>query len=109
MVSAEKDLADSFKARNLTENVRWTVKLGTAVQGNPTVSNGRVFVGTDDALLDDDHRFVRTHGGMVQCLDEATGKLLWKLPIPQRPRERLPIGAHYGEQKLGVCSSPAPC
>jgi outer membrane protein assembly factor BamB len=87
--------------------VRWTLRLGTAVQGNPTVSNGRVFVGTDDAILDDDRRFYRTHGGLIQCLDEATGKLLWKLPIPQRPRDRLPPGAHYGEQKLGLCSSPA--
>jgi outer membrane protein assembly factor BamB len=107
MVSNEKDLPLDFKARAPMENVRWMRTLGTAIQGNPTVSGGKVFVGTDDAALDDDPRFVRTHGGMVQCLDEATGRVLWRLPIPQRMRNRLPEGAHYGEQRLGVCSSPA--
>ncbi|MDB5330280.1 MAG: hypothetical protein JWP03_1431 [Phycisphaerales bacterium] len=107
MVSAETDLPESFKARSPATNVRWMATLGTAIQGNPTVSGGRVFVGTDDAALDDDPRFTRTHGGMVQCLDEATGRLLWRLPIPERPRSRLPQGAHYGEQRLGTCSSPA--
>ena len=75
MVSTEKDLPETFKARSPTENVRWVVKLGTAIQGNPTVSGGKVFVGTDDAVLEEDSRFTRTHGGMVQCLDEATGRV----------------------------------
>jgi outer membrane protein assembly factor BamB len=87
--------------------VRWIVPLGNYISGNPTVAGGRVFVGTDDAALDDDPRFHRTHGGMVQCLDEATGRVLWRLPVPQRPRNRLPQGAHYGEQRMGTCSSPA--
>jgi outer membrane protein assembly factor BamB len=107
MVSTETALPEAFNARNPTQDVRWMVKLGTAVQGNPTVSGGRIFVGTDDASLDGDTRLRRTHGGMVQCLDEKTGQLLWRLVVPQRPRSRLPQGAHYGEQRLGVCSSPA--
>jgi outer membrane protein assembly factor BamB len=107
MVSTEKDLPETFKARTPTENVRWMATLGTAIQGNPTISGGKVFVGTDDAALDEDPRFSRTHGGMVQCLDESTGRVLWRLAVPQRMRNRLPEGAHYGEQRLGVCSSPA--
>ncbi len=107
MVSDEKGLPETFHAREPMEGVRWVAKLGGAVQGNPTVAGGRVFVGTDDAALDSDSRFYRTHGGMVQCLDELTGDVLWRLPIPARLRERLPQNAHYGEQKLGVCSSPA--
>jgi outer membrane protein assembly factor BamB len=43
---------------------------------------------------------------MVWCLDEKTGETLWKLPVPQRPKERLPDNAHYGQQNLGVCSAP---
>ena len=81
--------------------------LGNYISGNATIAGGRVFVGTDDAVLEEDSRFHRTHGGMVQCLDEATGKLLWRLAVPVRPRERLPQGAHYGEQRMGTCSSPA--
>ncbi|HSU66911.1 MAG TPA: PQQ-binding-like beta-propeller repeat protein [Tepidisphaeraceae bacterium] len=107
MVSTETGLPESFVARPPGTNVRWSATLGGAVQGNPTVSGGRVFVGTDDAMLDEDSRFTRTHGGMVQCLDEKTGKVLWRLAVPQRMRDRLPQGAHYGEQRLGVCSSPA--
>src|SRR4051812_13641041 len=63
MVSAERDLPESFKARSPTENVRWMATLGGAIQGNPTVAGGRVFVGTDDVMLEDDARFHRTHGG----------------------------------------------
>ncbi len=107
MVSSETDLPALFKARSPTENVLWMANLGNAIQGNPTVSGGRVFVGTDDAELEHDSRFVRTHGGMLQCLDAATGGVLWRLAVPERPRSRLPQGAHYGEQRIGTCSSPA--
>ncbi len=118
MVSAETGLAETFKPGEkstkgdgilpeTTENVRWVVKLGTLICGNPTVADGRVFVGTDDASLQGDARLKRTRGGMVWCLDEKTGETLWKLPVPQRPKERLPANAHYGQQSLGVCSSPA--
>jgi len=109
MVSAERDLPETFRVRAPMENVRWSVTLGNMIQGNPTVAGGRVFVGTDDAALDDDPRFKRTRGGMVQCLSEATGQMLWRLAIPERPRSRLPEGAHYGEQRMGTCSSPAVC
>ncbi len=117
MVSTEKGLPDAFKPGEksttgegmlpgTTENVRWVVKLGTLICGNPTVANGRVFVGTDDFRLQNDRRLKRTKGGMVWCLDEKTGRTLWRLPVPVRPKERLPKDAHYGQQHLGVCSAP---
>ncbi len=117
MVSTEKGLPDTFKPGEksttgegmmpgTTENVRWVVKLGTFICGNPTVADGRVFVGTDDASLQGDSRLKRTKGGMVWCLDEKTGQTLWRLPVPVRPKDRLPENAHYGQQNLGVCSSP---
>ncbi len=118
MVSLEKGLPDTFKPGEkaptgegmlpgTTENVRWVAKLGNLICGNPTVANGRVFVGTDDALLQGDARLKRTKGGMVWCLDEKTGQTLWRLPVPVRSKERLPDNAHYGQQSLGTCSSPA--
>lgn len=118
MVSLEKNLPESFKpgeksakgdgmTPGTTENVRWVAKLGTFICGNPTVAGGRVFVGTDDANLQGDSRLKRTKGGMVWCLDEKTGNMLWRLPVPARPKERLPKDAHYGQQNLGVCSAPA--
>jgi len=115
MVSAATDLPDTFtpgKKRPsgggidpaTTENVKWTARLGSLAYGNPTVAGGRVFVGTDDLTVVQDRRFKRTRGGLVKCLDEATGELLWQLVVPQR--EKLPAGAHFGHQFLGICSSP---
>ena len=117
MVSEEKGLPDSFvpgKKRPdgsgidpaTTKNVRWVARLGSQTYGNPTVADGRVFVGTNDADLNDP-RYRSTKGGAVKCFDEATGKLLWRLVVPVRPKERLPEKALYGQQKFGVCSSPA--
>jgi outer membrane protein assembly factor BamB len=117
MVSPEKGLPETFKPGEKspmgdgmlpgsTENIRWVAKLGNLVCGNPTVSGGRVFVGSDDASLQGDTRIKRTKGGMVWCLDEKTGSTLWRLPVPVRPKDRLPQDAHYGQQSLGVCSSP---
>ncbi|MBN2505215.1 MAG: PQQ-binding-like beta-propeller repeat protein [Verrucomicrobia bacterium] len=90
-----------------TEHVRWAVRLGSYLYGNPTVSAGRVFVGTDDSILRGDTRLRPTKGGMVQCLDEATGEVRWRLRTPNRGEDRLPPGAHYGQQHCGTCSSPA--
>lgn len=87
------------------QNVKWVVKLGSATYGNPTIANGRVYVGTDDMNLTGDQRLKRTRGGLVQCFDEATGKLLWRLAVPQR--NKVPPGLLYSHQHLGVCSSPA--
>src|SRR5665213_3428195 len=45
MVSTEKNLPDTFVPRSPTENVRWMATLGNYLQGNPTISGGRVFIG----------------------------------------------------------------
>jgi len=116
MVSSETGLPDSFKPGTKTptgvkpgtaENVRWAVRLGSHIYGNVTVCGGKVFVGTDDALLAGDKRLKRTQAGMVKCLDEKTGRLLWQLATPKRTKSHLPPGAHYGQQHCGTCSSPA--
>ena len=68
-VSAEKNLPVTFdpdKGRSGTGgNVKWVRKTGGAAFGNPTVANGRVYVGTDDASLSDDDRLKRTRGGIA--------------------------------------------
>ena len=115
MVSREKGLPESFepdkeKATDQgnngekAKNVKWMARLGTFAYGNPTVANGRVFVGTDVQTLRANPRFKYTRGGLIKCFDEASGELLWQLPIPER--RRLPAGTHFGHQHIGVCSSP---
>ena len=85
------------------KNIKWKVKLGSQTYGTPTVSGGRIFVGTNDACLSDP-RLKRSGGGLVKCLDEATGKLLWQLPVP---RLRTKDGNfNFDDMSLGICSSP---
>lgn len=113
-VSSERGLPDSFSPgekgpkggidRATARNVKWIARLGSAAYGNPTVAAGRVYVGTDDLTVADDSRFRRTRGGMVKCFEEAIGKLLWQLAVPERTRyDRRML---YGHQYLGTCSSP---
>ncbi|HUU90409.1 MAG TPA: PQQ-binding-like beta-propeller repeat protein, partial [Phycisphaerae bacterium] len=86
------------------KNLKWVAKLGSKTYGNPTVSGGRVFIGTNDASLADP-RVKKSGGGMVMCLDEATGARLWQLPIPaMKTKDR---NFNYDTLNLGVCSSPA--
>jgi outer membrane protein assembly factor BamB len=116
MVSDEKPLPESF-APGLQnsppfgvdpaamKNVKWVARLGGAAYGNPTVAGGRVFVGTDAMTLGQDRRSAAAGGGLVKCLDEATGRLLWQLAVPRR--SNLPRGVYFNHQGLGTCSSPA--
>ena len=57
------------------ENVAWTVRLGAHTYGNPTVADGRVYVGTDSQSLRGDPRFGRQHVGVVNTSDIDTGNI----------------------------------
>ena len=115
-VSDEKNLPDTFdlgqkKATGsgidltTTKNVKWSARLGGAAYGNPTVAGGRVFVGTDDKLVDEDARFTRSKAGMLLCFDEKTGDFLWQLVTPRRSAPW--PNSLFTHQDLGTCSSPA--
>ncbi len=83
-----------------TKNVKWVAKLGSEAYGNPTVSGGRVFVGTNnESPRDPQHTGDR---GIVMCFDEATGDFLWQLVVP-----KLGAGKVSDWEFLGICSSPA--
>lgn len=97
-------LPDSFDRRSM-ENIRWATPLGGVAFGTPTVSNGRIFVGTNYTVLRDDERFKDSGGGAVVCLDEATGEILWTLVSPVRTAGFPPF-THMIHQRWGVCSSP---
>ena len=85
-----------------TRNVKWTARLGSQTYGNPVVSGGRVFVGTNDASVRDE-RLRRTKGGVMLCFDEATGKRLWQLVIPKFRTDKKAF--NYDHLNLGVCAS----
>ena len=83
-----------------TKNVKWVAKLGSQSYGNPTVANGRVYVGTNN----DVPRDPRIVGDRccLYCLDEKTGDLIWQLNVP-----KLGTGKVSDWEFLGICSSPA--
>ena len=80
-------------------NVIWIAKLGSQSYGNVTVSDGRVFVGTNnDSPRDPKYKGDRS---VILCLDEQTGDLLWQLNFP-----KLGTGKVSDWEFLGICSSP---
>lgn len=103
-VSNEIDLPDSFD-RSGMKNVKWVAELGTVAFGCPTVADGRIFIGTNHPAAKDDPRFAKTNAGVLACLDEATGKTLWRLVTPERT-QGFHKNAHMIQQRWGICSSP---
>jgi len=85
------------------ENLQWSAPLGTQVYVTPAVSQGKVFIGANDAKVDAP-RFSRTKGSVFDCLDEATGKRLWRLVIPRLKTQNKLF--NYDDLDLGLCSSP---
>lgn len=81
-----------------TKNCRWVAKLGSQTYGTPTVSNGKVLIGTNnEAPRDPDKTGDR---GILFCLDEKTGELIWQFVVP-----KLSAGKVNDWEYLGICSS----
>lgn len=111
MVSAESGIALDFKAGErspetgnidpkTTSGVRWVVPLGSQTYGNPTIANGRVFVGTNNDAqyrpgVDGDH-------SVLLAFSESDGRFLWQYTAP-----KLGAGKVNDWEYLGICSSPA--
>jgi outer membrane protein assembly factor BamB len=111
MVSAETNLPDSAKPGKVNddtgevdlkgaEHVAWTARLGSQTYGNPVVAGGRVYVGTNNGKPRDEK--YQGDYGVLLCLDEQTGKMLWQLAVP-----KLAAGRNVDWEECGVCSSPA--
>lgn len=110
MYSPAKGLPDRFEPGKFktgseevdmatTKNVRWIGKLGSQSYGNPTVANGRVYVGTNnDSPRDPQHQGDRS---ILYCFNEKTGALLWQLVVP-----KLKSGKVNDWESLGLLSSP---
>jgi outer membrane protein assembly factor BamB len=110
MVSSETDLPLTVRA-GLDEageivpavNVKWRVRVGPLTYGHPVIAGGRVYLGTGDRAWGDP-RTPRTRGGMLLCVDEKSGKVLWRLLVP-RYKEKI-HGSGFDDVGVGVCSCP---
>jgi outer membrane protein assembly factor BamB len=96
LISDERNLPESFDP-DTGRNVRWTFELGTSSYATPVVAEGRVLVGTNN----DPPRDPNNVGdrGVLLCLNEADGKLLWHLAVPKRDQ-------FNDWPNVGICSPP---
>lgn len=82
-------------------NIKWAARVGSQTYGNPVVSGGRVFVGTNNSA-----GYLKRYGprvdlGCLICFDEATGEFLW-----QHSSEKLPTGRVHDWPLQGICCAP---
>lgn len=98
MVSSERGLPSDFDPVS-GRNVRWSAPLGTESYGSPIIAKGRVYIGTNNG----DPRDPRHQGdrGVLLCLDERDGSLLWQLVCPKREED-----PYLDWPKSGLSSPP---
>jgi len=99
-VSSAKDLPSSLSDTTLV----WEVRLGTHQYSIPTIDRGRIYLGVNDNGITREG-YNPTGGGAILCLDLATGKTLWELPIP-RYAEGTRSPYYFDHWRCGVCSGP---
>ncbi len=105
---AERDLPAEFDPKS-GKNIKWAVSIGSQSYGNPVVSGGKVFLGTNNAGLRNPRDGRKRAGGkplpedkgILMCLRESDGKFLW-----QAVHDKLASGRVNDWPEQGVCSSP---
>lgn len=82
----------------------WELKLGLHQYSIPTIDRGRIFLATDDSAVQQPG-YQPTGGGVLLCVEQATGKLIWELPSP-RYMEGVKPPYHFDQWQCGICSQP---
>ena len=96
----EKNLPESWSnEEGKKKNVKWVVDLGSKAYGGPIIYRGRIYLGTNNDAPRDPS--IKDDKGIVMCLDEKTGELLW-----QSVHDKLPAGRVNDWPREGICSSP---
>ncbi len=82
----------------------WELRLGSHTYAIPTVDRGRIYVCANDSGVER-AGFKPTGGGVVVCVDQATGKMIWQLPSPRYFAGVTPP-YHFDQWNCGICSGP---
>ena len=80
--------------------IKWKAELGSTSYGNPVVSGGKVFVGTNNANPRNPE--ITGDKGILMCFRESDGAFLW-----QAVTDKLEEGKSVDWPEQGVASSPA--
>lgn len=81
------------------KNVKWVASLGSQAYGNPVVSGGMVFVGTNNELVRDPKQ--PGDRGVVMAFRESDGEFVWQIT-----HEKLGAGRVNDWPYQGIASSP---
>ena len=95
---AEKNMPTEWDVKT-GKNVKWKAALGSQSYGNPVISNGLVFVGTNNEKQRD--ASISGDKGVIMCFREKDGEFLW-----QMVHDKLDAGRVNDWPLQGVCSSP---
>lgn len=82
-------------------NILWKAPLGSQTYGNPTVANGKIYVGTNNQ-----YGYIKRYPkevdlGCFLCFEADTGKFLWQHSSP-----KLPTGRVHDWPEQGICCAP---
>lgn len=94
----DKNLPETWNLTN-GHNVKWKAPLGSESYGGPVVSDGRIYIGTNNGLKRNPKRTADM--GVLVCLRETDGKFLW-----HAMHDKLPSGLVNDWPEQGVASSP---
>jgi len=98
MVSNMKGLPTDWDIKS-KKNVKWMARLGSQSYGNPVVSGGMVFVGTNNEMVRDPKQ--PGDRGVLMAFRESDGEFLW-----QQTHPKLESGRANDWPYQGVASSP---
>ena len=98
MVSKETNLPSTFDPQS-GENIKWTASLGSHAYATPVIAGGKVLIGANNAdERDQKHKGDR---GVLLCLNESDGSLLWQLVVPRLG------GVRFNDwPMISICSPP---
>jgi len=97
MLSPDKDPPIDWNVKT-GQNILWSASLGSKSYGNPVISNGMVFVGTNNEGHRDPN--VTDDGGVLMAFDANTGKFIF-----QRFSAKLPTGRVNDWPGEGECAT----
>src|SRR5262245_47807407 len=97
MISPEKNPPVDFDFES-GKNMNWSAKVGSKSYGNPVISGGLVFIGTNNEAHYDPK--FKADGGVIAAFRESDGKFLW-----QHFNEKLAAGRVNDWPQEGICST----
>ena len=83
-----------------TKGLKWVTRLGSQAYGTPVISQGKVYLGTNNENPFDT-KFTGDRGVFL-ALDEKTGQMVWQFASP-----KLGTGKVSDWEYLGICSGGA--